>query len=95
MKIAGTILIAAMAGILPGQIVDDTQGNTVVKTPDSYDGPQRFQLFKGCKPIGLAVGRAFDNLQALGIAGDNVQEAAESRLRAARLYTGNARPSCT
>ena len=29
MKIAGTILIAALSGILPGQIAGDTQGNTV------------------------------------------------------------------
>ena len=52
--------------------------------------PGRFQLFNDCKPIGLVVGKVFNDLQSLGIAEKNVQAAAESRLRAARLYTNNA-----
>ena len=46
----------------------------------------RFQLLNACKPIGLIVGSVSDDVQALGIAEKDVQAAAESRLRAARLY---------
>ena len=78
MKTASIILMAALAGILSGE--------TTAETPDSYDGHHRFELYNDCKPIGLAVGKVFDDLQSLGISRENVQAAAESRLRASRLY---------
>ncbi len=52
--------------------------------------PDRFQLFNNCKPMGLEIGNVFDDVLALGIAEENVRAAAESRLRAAQLYTANA-----
>ncbi len=52
--------------------------------------PGRFQLFNDCKPMGLAIGSVFDDVQALGIGKENVEAAVESRLRVARLYTTDA-----
>ena len=52
-----------------------------------------FRLFNDCNAIGLEVARVSDSLLNLGISQAVVQEAAESRLRVARLYTSTARTS--
>ena len=52
----------------------------------------RFQLFSGCGPMRLVVGELHKAAQKLGLARESIQAAAESRLRAARLYSTEAEP---
>ena len=52
-----------------------------------------FRLFNDCNAIGLEVDRVADDLLNLGISQAAIQEAAESRLRVARLYASTARTS--
>lgn len=48
---------------------------------------ERFRLFNACRPMILVVERLGDDAGKIGLAEENLQVAAESRLRAARLYT--------
>ena len=89
-QIAGfATLVAVVAGILPSQIAGDTHGNTVVKTLDSYDGPQRFQLFNRCQPIVPVIAELPEGA-SIGLSEDALRAAVESRLRSARLYQSDA-----
>ena len=47
----------------------------------------RFELFSGCKPMQLVVEALPDDAAAIDLTRETLQVAAESRLRAARLYT--------
>ncbi len=47
----------------------------------------RFELFNACRPMMLAVEELLPDAQAVGLTEERIQLAAESRLRAARLYT--------
>ena len=47
----------------------------------------RFELFNACRPMMLEVERLPSDAQAVGLTDERIQLAAESRLRAARLYT--------
>lgn len=47
----------------------------------------RFRLFNACRPMELVVERLSSDAQAVGLTRERIQLAAESRLRAARLYT--------
>lgn len=49
----------------------------------------RFRLFNACRPMELVVEDLTPNAQAVGLTRERIQLAAESRLRAARLYTGS------
>ena len=49
----------------------------------------RFQLFNACRPMMLTVEELNFDAQAVGLTKERIQLAAESRLRAARLYTGS------
>lgn len=58
---------------------------------DADNAPARldaFRLFNACKPMNLVVELHLDNAEArkLGLSSDRLRTAAESRLRAARLY---------
>ena len=48
---------------------------------------ERFKLFNACKPMQLVVESLPSGATALGLTRESLQAAAESRLRAARLYT--------
>ncbi len=48
----------------------------------------RFELFNGCRPIGLLVETPSDDAAEIGLTRERLQTVAESRLRAARLYDG-------
>ena len=48
---------------------------------------KRFQLFNACRPMRLVVERLGDDATEIGLKKEALQAAAESRLRAARLYT--------
>ncbi len=47
----------------------------------------RFKLFNACRPMELVVEELRPNAQEIGLTEERIQLAAESRLRAARLYT--------
>ena len=47
----------------------------------------RFALFNACRPMRLVVEGLYPDVQASGLTEERIQLAAESRLRAARLYT--------
>ena len=47
----------------------------------------RFKLFNACRPMELLVEGLYPDAQASGLTEERIQLAAESRLRAARLYT--------
>ena len=49
--------------------------------------PERFELYNACRPVKLVVERLSDRAAAIGLTKQSLQAAAESRLRAARLYT--------
>ena len=49
---------------------------------------ERFKLFNACRPMELVVEGLRDGAADIGLAKGALQAAAESRLRAARLYTG-------
>ena len=53
------------------------------------DGLSRFALWTGCQPMGLLVEQLPDDAANTGLTRDALQAAAESRLRAARLYTSD------
>ena len=48
---------------------------------------ERFQLFNACRPMRLTIAPLNDYVAAIGLTKEALQAAAESRLRAARLYT--------
>ena len=47
----------------------------------------RFELFNACRPMMLVVEELPSDAQTVGLTEERIQLAAESRLRAARLYT--------
>ena len=47
---------------------------------------ERFELFNACRPMALVVESLNDDAGKIGLSKDTLQAAAESRLRAARLY---------
>ena len=48
---------------------------------------ERFDLFNACRPMGLVIEHLHDHAAAIGLTREALQAAAESRLRAARLYS--------
>ena len=48
---------------------------------------ERFQLFNACRPMELVIEQLVDDAADIGLTRETLQAAAESRLRAARLYT--------
>ena len=50
-------------------------------------GVERFQLYNACRPMPLAVEGLGDDARKIGLAEEALRAVAESRLRAARLYT--------
>ena len=52
---------------------------------------ERFQLFNACRPMVLVIESMDDDEAAIGLTKEALQAAAESRLRAARLYTEDMR----
>ena len=68
-------LLALVAVAAPGQ--------------DSETSFNRFQLFNNCEPMRLVVENLSDDAKAIGLTTERLVVAAESRLRGARLYTGD------
>ena len=66
-------LVALLAPAAPGQ--------------DAASLLERFELFNACRPMRLLVEGLDDDAAAIGLNKAALQAAAESRLRAARLYT--------
>ena len=54
---------------------------------ESQQELERFRLFTACAPVSLRVFVGDDDDEPIGLTGDRVRTMAESRLRAARLYT--------
>lgn len=54
---------------------------------DSSGRRDSFELFNACRPMGLVVENLHDDAADIGLTKESLQAAAESRLRAARLYT--------
>ena len=50
----------------------------------------KFQLYNGCVPMKLVVAELSDKGREIGLSGESIQAAAESRLRASRLYDESA-----
>ena len=61
-----------------------------IAAPRQDAGPspllERFELFNACRPMALVVESLNDDAGKIGLSKDTLQAAAESRLRAARLY---------
>ena len=66
----------------------DTPGAPPID-PTLSDEQLRFRLWTGCQPMGLSVEALSDDAAKIGLTREALQNAAESRLRAARLYTDN------
>ena len=54
---------------------------------DTTDGLDRFRLFNACRPMDLVIESLSDDADKIALSRESLQAAAESRLRAARLYT--------
>ena len=54
---------------------------------DAASRRERFQLFNACRPTRLLIEDLSDEAGKIGLTEENLQVAAERRLRAARLYT--------
>ena len=54
---------------------------------DAQTAVERFELFNDCRPICLIVEGLRPDVAGIGLTRERVQNAVESRLRAARLYT--------
>ena len=52
----------------------------------------RFQLWNGCKPLAIFVSQINENATAIGLTKEQVEVAARSRLRAARIYASEVKP---
>ena len=84
-RLTGWLLfLAVLAGIQPGlalaQVKDNEYGSLRAERA-------RFKLYNACRPMQLAVGEPSNDAKKLGLTEQRVRVAAESRLRAARLYT--------
>ena len=74
------IALAVVAGIQPGLALAQEVG--------LVDGlSKRFRLHNACRPMELVVEDLDKDSKAIGLTKDRLQVTAESRLRAARLYT--------
>ena len=71
--LAGLALAALMVPAIAGQ--------------GTSNRSERFRLFNACRPMRLAVEQLNDDAANIGLTRETLQAAAESRLRAARLYT--------
>ena len=81
------VAVAVVAGIQPGL--------ALAQEDDLFTGPcsgaagdnDRFELCNACRPMELVVENLNKDAKAIGLTRDRLQVTAESRLRAARLYT--------
>ena len=66
----------------------------VATTPQvaAQDDADRFRLFNNCEPMDLFVEKLPSNAADIGLTEEHLQFAAESRLRAARLYVSTPAP---
>lgn len=60
---------------------------------DAVDVIVRFGLYASCQPMNLVIGDLTDDGVKIGLTKDAIEAAAESRLRAARLYKDGTAPS--
>ena len=83
------IAFVIVAGIQPGLALAQEDGldDLFTKHCSEADNVNRFELCNACRPMGLMVGPLGKNAKAVGLTMDRLQVTAESRLRAARLYT--------
>ena len=58
---------------------------------ETVDRYERFRLFNACQPMELVIEGMGTDEAAIGLTENALQAAAESRLRAARLYTGDSK----
>ena len=61
---------------------------TMAVGQDAASGLERFNLFNACRPMRLLIEHLNDDATEIGLTREMLKAAAESRLRAARLYTG-------
>lgn len=78
------IALAVVVGIQPELVLAQDEGN---KYSDCLAKLTRFNLYNACRPIELLVESPSEGSKAEGITEDLLRWAAESRLRAFRLYT--------
>lgn len=77
------ILLAAMA-VVPDQ--------ASAQDPSADEAEERFSLFNGCSPMNLSIEDVSDSAAEIGLTKERIQILAESRLRAARLFSGTLDP---
>ena len=58
-----------------------------VRAQEPTTSLERFRLFNACRPMALVIESMSEGAAAIGLTKELLQAAAESRLRAARLYT--------
>jgi hypothetical protein len=90
---SGTIILVALLMGLSGHVQsDDTDIRAKLKEElarqeqEAEEEKKRFELYNGCLPTDLVVEVLSDNAKEIGLSRETIQNALESRLRAARLY---------
>ena len=81
------IAMAVVAGIQSGLALAQEEELDVLFACSEVDAVDRFRLCNVCRPMQLLVESLPDDAKAIGLTRKHLQDAAESRLRAARLYT--------
>lgn len=79
-RLLASLSLAALVFLGPAATGQDAAGQV-----DPF--VERFRLFNACEPMGILIEPLNDNATAIGLTKEALQAAAESRLRAARLYT--------
>ena len=94
--IAFVVVAGIQPGLAGGQDRDSSQdeleglNEALAALPigsEAVERVKRFQLYTGCSPLWVLAFVAGDDAKTMGLTRDRLQAAAESRLRAARLYT--------
>ena len=83
------IALAVVAGIQPGFALAQEDGldDLFTEPCSEADDADRFQLCNSCRPMELVVEGLNNDAKKIGLTEERLKVAAESRLRAARLYT--------
>lgn len=95
--IALTVVAAVLPGRVQGQdpairdriqrIIEMEEEGSKIPACSASAKRERFELCYVCSPMGLVVEFLHDDAKVIGLTRERLQAAAESRLRAARLYT--------
>ena len=87
------IALAVVTGIQPGLALAQEDGLDTPPACFEADAYARFQLCNACRPVPLLIERLDRAATDIGLTKDRLRITAESRLRAARLYTDSGEES--